>query len=58
MLKGSGGLVGSGGGASGRATAFCLSDPGLYPGTDLAFLVKDCFYLFSLGVGFYLKNVS
>ena len=30
--------AGSGGGASGRATAFCLSEPGSNPGTDLAFL--------------------
>ena len=29
--------LGSGGGASGRAMAFCPSEPGLNPGTDLAF---------------------
>ena len=30
---------GSGGGASGRVMAFCLSEPGLNPGTDLAYIL-------------------
>ena len=47
--------VGSGGGASGRVMAFCLSKPGLNPGTDLAFF-GNAIKLFSLGVGLYLKD--
>ena len=33
---------GSGGGASGRAPAFCLLGPGSSPGTNLAFSVQNC----------------
>ena len=50
-------MEGSGNGASGRATAFCLSEPGLNPGTDLAFF-GNAISLFSLGVGLSLKNGS
>ena len=48
--------LGSGGGASGRAMAFCPSEPGLNPGTDLAFFGNAT--LFSLGVGQYLKRTG
>ena len=34
--------LGSGGGAGGRAMAFCPSRPGSNPGTDLAFL-EECY---------------
>ena len=43
-------MLGSGGGASGRATAFCQSKPGLNPGMDLAFF-GNAVNLFSLSVG-------
>ena len=43
--------LGSGGGASGRATAFCLSGPRSNPGKDLAFWFRIAVDLFSLGVG-------
>ena len=48
---------GSGGGASGRTIAFCLSKPGSNPGTDLAFF-RNAINLFSLGVGLYLKKTG
>ena len=38
----------SGGGASGRATAFCPSETGVNPGTDLSFF-RNAFNLFSRG---------
>ena len=47
--------LGSGGGASGGARAFCPSDPGSNSGTDLAFSIQN---QFSLGVMLSLKNVS
>ena len=50
-------MEGSGDGTNGRATAFCLSKPGLNPGTDLAFF-GIAINLFSLGVGLSLKNGS
>ena len=37
------GPVGSGGGTSGRAMAFCLGRPGLNPGLDFGFFsVQNC----------------
>ena len=42
--------LGSGGGTSGRATAFCLTERGSNPGTDLAFF-RNAINLFSLDVG-------
>ena len=46
---------GSGGGASSRAMAFCLSGLGLNPrgarGLNRGFFVSDVVNLFSLGVG-------
>ena len=50
-------IKGSDGGASGRAMAFCLSEPGLNPGTELAFF-RNAFNLFSLGVGLSLKRTG
>ena len=49
---------GRGGGASGRAVAFCLSRPGLIPGTDLLgfFWFRIAANLFSLGAGLFLKE--
>ena len=41
--------LGSGGGASGRATAFCPSEPGLDPRADMAFF-RNCYQSISLGV--------
>ena len=35
--------MGRGGGASGRAVAFCPSEPGSNPGTDLAFSGSELF---------------
>ena len=49
------GQGGSGGGASGRAMAYCPSKPGSNPGTDLAFF-GNAINLFLLGVGLYLKE--
>ena len=47
--------LGSGGGTSGRAVAFCLGRPGSNPGTDLgSFQVRIAVNLFSLGVGLFL----
>ena len=47
--------MGRSGGASGRATAFCPSEPGSNPGgtpgLNLGFFVSDVVTLFSLGVG-------
>ena len=45
------------GGESGRATAFCPSEPVSNPGTNLAFF-GNAFNLFSLGVGLSLNNGS
>ena len=46
---------GSGGGTSGRATAFCLGVPGLNPGMDLGFFqFRIAVNLFSLGVRVFL----
>ena len=42
-------MIGSGGGANGRAIAFCPSQPGSNPGTDLAFF-RNAINLFSLGI--------
>ena len=36
-------ILGRGGGASGRAVAFCPSEPGSNPGTDLAFSGSELF---------------
>ena len=47
--------LGSGGGASGRAMAFCPSELGSNPGMDLAFF-GNAINLFSLGVGQFLKE--
>ena len=47
-------IVGSGGGSSGRAMAFCLGRPGLNPGTDSGFFkLIISLNLFSLGVGLF-----
>ena len=50
--------LGRGGGASGRAVAFCPSRPGSIPGTDLLgfFRFRIAANLFSLGAGLFLKN--
>ena len=45
------GFRGSGGGASGRAMAFCPSRPGLNPGKDFGFFSSE---LQSIGVGLFL----
>ena len=48
-------VVGSGGGTSGRAMAFCLDRPGLNPGLDFGFFqFRIAVNLFSLGVGLFL----
>ena len=39
--------LGRGGGASGRAVAFCPSRPGLIPGTDLAFFGTELQLIYS-----------
>ena len=48
-------LEGNGGGASGRAMAFCPSGPGSNPGgslgLNLGFFISDVVNLFFLGVG-------
>ena len=38
---------GRGGGASGRAVAFCLSRPGSIPGMDLAFFGSELLLIYS-----------
>ena len=45
------GIHGSGGGASGRATAFCPSRPGMNPGKDFGFFSSE---LQSIGLGLFL----
>ena len=45
-----------GGGASGRAVAFCLSKLGSNPRTDLIFWFRIAANLFSLGTGLFWKN--
>ena len=40
-------FLGRGGGASGRAVAFCPSRPGLIPGTDLAFFGSELLLIYS-----------
>ena len=49
---------GRGGGACGRAVAFCLSRLGSIPGTDLLgfFRFRIAANLFLLGAGLFLKN--
>ena len=50
--------LGSGGGTSGRALAFCLGRLGSNPGTDFGcFQVGIAVNLLSMGVGFFSKNV-
>ena len=49
--------MGRGGGASGRAVAFCLSKPGLNPGTDLAFFGSELLQIyFRWALVFFLNN--
>ena len=50
--------MGCGGGARGRAVAFCQSRPGSIPGTDLLgfFRFRIAANLFLLGAGLFLKN--
>ena len=50
-------LPGNGGGASGRAMAFCPSEPVSNPRTELAFF-GNAINLFLLGVGLYLKKTG
>ena len=50
-------LKGSGGGASGRVVAFCLSGLGLKPGRDLAFLVQNCCLSILTGRQAFSKNM-
>ena len=48
-------LLGSGGGTSGRAMAFCLGRPGSNPGSEFGFFqFRIAVNLFSLGVGLFL----
>ena len=49
--------MGSGGGASGRAMAFCPSEPGLNPEADLAFF-GNAINIFLLGVELSLKRTG
>ena len=51
-------FVGRGGGASGRAVAFCPSRTTSIPGTDLLgfFRFRIAANLFVLGAGLFLKN--
>ena len=49
-------ILGSGGGTSCRAMAFCLGRPGSNPGTDYGFIqFRIAVNLFSLGVRLFLK---
>ena len=48
-------MYGSGGGTSGRVTAFCLGRPGSSPRSDFGFFqFRIPVNLFSLGVGFFI----